>query len=165
MNSNDGLGPLQFELRTTSPTDENMQTLIIPTKDFLERFNLTIITPVFNILFSQLGAMNSYKPDELITVRNDVKVLNDFPDTDARCANVVENAKAFGAEDASIHEWRSYAYNSIYNADELAQGYPWKLRALQGKYNTRYTGSFASQETIPAVLDYNMQLINEELCV
>eukprot|EP00798_Chlamydomonas_sp_ICE-L_P008948 gene8948-12121_t len=37
------------------PTDENMQTLIIPTKDFLERFNLTIITPVFNILFSHVG--------------------------------------------------------------------------------------------------------------
>eukprot|EP00798_Chlamydomonas_sp_ICE-L_P032185 gene32185-16726_t len=115
--------------------------------------NLTGMEDKSGLIFS-LGAMKSYKPDELIAVRNDVKVLYDFltPTPDAS-----DIRTSFGnmGESSFIDP----------TATKANVGYPWKLRALQGKYNTWYTGSFASFETISAVLDYNYLLINEELCV
>ena len=47
----------------------------------------------------------------------------------------------------------------------FAKGLPWDLRRLQGKYRTWYTGSFASFESAADVMDYNFQLMENDLCI
>lgn len=133
----------------------------------------------------QFEDAHTWVPNKVTTIRNDQKILHPdlvygpnerdirfvFGETDPNTtdddlrASWTQQLEDEGAVSSEILRMKRYEYLSAFSIEDQAAGLPWDIRDLQGSYRTWYTGSFASFESAADVMDYNIQLIQEELCI
>lgn len=131
-----------------------------------------------------ITSIETWTPNRIMMIRNDVNMIHEdlqpklgqedirsvLLETDPNTPdeilhkNIMDQLTDLGGYNMTILRVGRYPYHSHFKQQDIQKGYVWKLDNLQGKYDTWYTGSYASFESVADIIDYNFLLFDTFLC-